>query len=226
MSAPVPLLFIDTETTGLRRPGLPDGRRIWEIGGVRVEPDGTEYPLHLFIRIEELGLAEMLPAEVVAGRLFDRDDNAEWYGHLPETVREGLEIGGFHERHPQLGGSPDVAAPLCSEKSAAATLVAGPWLRDRPTLVGAVPMFEDLGLFDLLHRTGYIGPDDQPWHYHLVDVETLVAGALGWPPPWNSDDLSIAVGVDPDRFNRHTAVDDAWWARALYEAALTRGRNR
>jgi hypothetical protein len=83
------------------------------------------------------------------------------------------------------------------------------------------------------------------WHYHLVDVEALAAGvvaemrrntrggmtwgrgcAIGDPispePPWSSSDLSRAMGVDPDDFDRHTALGDAQWAKAIYEAVMRR----
>jgi hypothetical protein len=84
-------------------------------------------------------------------------------------------------------------------------------------------------------------------HYHLCDVENL---AVGWlsayaaylerdgtvaehaldraaelrriaAPPWNSDELSRAVGVEPDEDERHTALGDAKWARAIYDAVTS-----
>jgi hypothetical protein len=77
------------------------------------------------------------------------------------------------------------------------------------------------------------------WHYHLIDVEALAAGwiaAQSGPvpiliaganvglvsgrPPWRSEELSRAVGVDPDDFDRHTALGDARWAKAIYEAVM------
>ena len=72
------------------------------------------------------------------------------------------------------------------------------------------------------------------WEYHLVDVEALAAGWLAaghdWSqgppvgdratPPWSSEELSRAVGVDPDDFDRHTALGDARWAAAIYDAVL------
>ena len=60
MSAP--LVFMDTETTGL---SLADD--IWEFAGIRREPDGSEVRLHLFIT-------------------HDRDKAA----HLPESFRADL----------------------------------------------------------------------------------------------------------------------------------------
>jgi DNA polymerase III epsilon subunit-like protein len=83
-------------------------------------------------------------------------------------------------------------------------------------LVGAVPSF-DAGFLDpFLRRFGYCGA----WHYHVVCAETLVAGRLQLPPPWDSQDLSRQMGVDPDQFERHTALGDARWAKALYDAVM------
>ncbi len=39
-------------------------------------------------------------------------------------------------------------------------------------------------------------------------------------PPWDSNKLSLAVGVDPDDFDRHTALGDARWAKAIYERVI------
>jgi hypothetical protein len=65
-----------------------------------------------------------------------------------------------------------------------------------------------------------------------VDVEALAAGYIAEKsapdeelrtvavPPWDSTDLSRAVGVEPREFDRHTALGDAKWARAIYDAVL------
>lgn len=86
------------------------------------------------------------------------------------------------------------------------------------------------------------------WHYHVIDVEALAAGwlartrkmqAAGYieseiavrlnrdpivgiapHPPWNSTELSLAVGVDPNDFDRHTALGDAKWAKAIFETVM------
>ena len=81
-------------------------------------------------------------------------------------------------------------------------------------LVGAVPSFDAEFLTRFLAEQGFA----PSWHYHLVDVETLVAGKLGIRPPWNSTDLSNSMGI-PDMGGKHTAIGDARWARAMYEAA-------
>lgn len=87
-------------------------------------------------------------------------------------------------------------------------------------LVGAVPSFDDAFLKRLLRANGAC----PGWHYHLIDTEALVAGLLGISPPWNSNDLSKAVGVDSESFERHTALGDARWARATYDAVMAATR--
>lgn len=79
-------------------------------------------------------------------------------------------------------------------------------------LVGMVPSFDEERLRKLLRANGAC-PE---WHYHLVDVEAMVAGLLGLQPPWDSNDLSLRVGVDPNVFDRHTAMGDVEWALAVY----------
>lgn len=97
-------------------------------------------------------------------------------------------------------------------------------------LVGAVVSFDEERLRRLLRNKHQAAM----WHYHLVDVETLAVGWLaaghdpaeGGPvgdkcqPPWDSEELSLAVGVDPTAFDRHTALGDARWAAAIYDAVI------
>ena len=96
--------------------------------------------------------------------------------------------------------------------------------------MGAVPNFDTERLALLLRAHGF----EPPWHYHLIDVENLAVGYLagrGDNPapdaigrhvslPWDSNALSLAVGVDPDRFARHTAMGDVLWARAIYDTVM------
>jgi hypothetical protein len=70
------------------------------------------------------------------------------------------------------------------------------------------------------------------WHYHLIDVENLAVGYLagvgvatrqvGAPkPPWDSEELSRLVGVEPpSEEERHTALGDARWAMRLYDVVM------
>ncbi|MBO2461607.1 hypothetical protein [Actinomadura violacea] len=225
---PGDLIVIDLETTRLRPSHLPGGRRAWEIGGLRVNADGSRNKLHLFTDIDYLGLEGILARECpdAARALSEGGDDAPtpghqgtWFHHLPEDVCESLDIGGFHQRHPQRNPAVGPTAPVCTDMSAAQTLMDGPWLRGNPTLVGAVPGFDESTLRDLLIRTRLIDYDSTPWHYHLMDAETYAAGALGWVPPYSSDALTAALGLDPTGYARHHAYDDAVWAYDLLMAA-------
>lgn len=98
-------------------------------------------------------------------------------------------------------------------------------------IVGAVPNFDTERLALLLRAHGF----EPTWHYHLIDVEALAVGFLSgadhWSNvsvpdvartlPWRSEDLSLAVGIDPETFERHTALGDAAWAKAIYDAICT-----
>jgi hypothetical protein len=218
------LLAVDTETTSLCRPYLRHGRRIWETAIIRREPDGTERHFHAFTRIADLGLIEMLPFSVAVS--IDSPLKHRLRTYLPDTVLKALDVGQFWDRHPEMVGLPDIQHPeLVSEKTLAKTLMMKwltPGAAHDPTLdfLANVPNFDDLGLADLLHRHGWID-SDPPWHYQLVPVEAVAAGALGNPaPPWNSHDLSRRLGVDPDHYRRHTAAGDAQWALDMYDACF------
>lgn len=106
-------------------------------------------------------------------------------------------------------------------KSGAAEVLSS-FLAGRPHIVGAVPNFDTERISHQLLRPAHI-PD--PWHYHLIDVENLAVGYLAargglTEPPYKSDDLSRAIGIEPDGFERHTAMGDVLWVRAQYDAVM------
>ena len=89
--------------------------------------------------------------------------------------------------------------------------------------VGCVPDFDARFLVPMLHE--HYGPGVTwaalPWHYHTVDVETLAAGRLQIQPPWDSDELSRRLGVEPPPPElRHTAAGDVLWGEAMYDAVF------
>lgn len=125
-----------------------------------------------------------------------------------------LNMGGFHDRHPQGNGN--------------AKARAYDWWVSQPTiladlhdayLVGAVPSFDEETLWR--HLTG-IGHSIPSWNYHLIDVETLAAGQMGLQPPWNFDRILAAYDLKYDEADRHTAIGDARMARDLYDAVMAR----
>lgn len=195
MSAPI--IAMDTETTGL---SLDD--EIWEFAAIRRESDGGETELHLFIEHSVEKCARLPESFLADHRSRYISDDA-----VPTSFAVQRIVSFFHG--PECGG-------------------------EKPHVVGAVPNFDTERLLRLIHRHHYLS--DLPWHYHLIDVENLVVGWLAhaaceYPGsvaadqlkrglPWDSNDLSLSVGVDPKKFERHTALGDARWALAIYDAVM------
>lgn len=104
----------------------------------------------------------------------------------------------------------------------------------RPHVAGAVPNFDTERYARLLRHYGI---DTPPWHYHLLDVETLARGyllgrasrgdldaAMALEFADDSDALSRAVGVEPPGEGvRHTAMGDCEWALAVLLAVTGEG---
>jgi len=123
-----------------------------------------------------------------------------------------LKIGRFHERHPQYA---DDASTTSLPEAAVAEVVES--MTRGAILVGAVPSFDEETLDAMLRRHNHC----PAWHYHLVDVETLAAGALRMEPPWDFDAVLAAYGLTYDEAARHTAVGDARMVRDLYDAVMS-----
>lgn|SRR5574341_395620 len=159
-------------------------RRAWEIGMIRIDTTG-EQEVGIYVTDVDLSNADTM----------------------------SLNIGRFYERHPQYRADLRTDDHDVWDEAEAALCVEG-WTRGAH-IVGAVPNFDTEVLGDMLFRHRLVAA----WHYHLTDVETLVAGYLlgkGVAPslPWKSEDLSRAIGVDPDGFDRHTALGDCRWILA------------
>jgi hypothetical protein len=199
------LAFLDLETTGLD----PARHEIWEIGLIlRTHVDleigqGYTETEHLW-RIEPM-LPSADPTGLRIGRYYERT----------------AEMVGYHERQtPNL--TAEDAALAWSDPVALARLLAR--MLDGAHIVGAVPSFDAAFLARWLPSQGQAFTA----HYHLIDVEALVVGyVLGAGQatpslPWNSNDLSRTIGVDPDAYERHTALGDARWVRDQYDAVTDR----
>lgn len=214
------LLFLDTETTGLD----PDRHEIWEVAGIKREPDGSTSERVWQLPVD---LAHADAQALAISRWYER----RW--PWPEYDSRGA-------------GWTQEQADDTARRREQAVAAEGPWVVERADmadwaalfaewsdgchLVGAVVSFDAERLHRLLRRH-HACPT---WHYHLVDVEALAAGWLaaghdwteGGPvgdkcwPPWDSTELSLAVGVDPGLFDRHTALGDAKWAAAVYDAVM------
>lgn len=196
------ICFVDTETTGLNlQVHVP-----WEValvfGDVESATGSSTY--HMMIELS--------------------DEDCEMADDF------GLAVGRFHERHPQGNNSGSANERLWTSEEASALIAS---LTHEVCLVGAVPSFDELRLRMMLTRNGCV----PSWHYRPIDVETMAVGYLlglhksgltitqaqyeaVMARPWKSDDVSRALGVDPDKFAKHTALGDALWAAAIYQAIM------
>lgn len=171
---------------------------------VDTETTGLDPDRH---EIWEVGL---VLREYVGGEFTEEERHWFLKVDLGKADAVALKIGKFHQRYePGL----TVSHALFAEEFAALTRGAH--------LVGAVISFDEERLRKLLRANGAC-PE---WHYHLVDVEALAAGAISEAPPWDSDELSAALGIKVPEEERHTALGDARWARDLYDAALSEQAN-
>lgn len=172
-------------------------RRAWEIGIIARTAGHADVEHHWFIDADDLDLG-----------------NADLMS---------LKIGRFHERHPQY--RPDDCRWDREDEADVMQQVEA--VTRGAHLVGAVPNFDSEVLAARMRAHG-ICPS---WHYHLADVETLAVGYLagqGKPLPalpWNSDELALAVGVEPaDDSERHTALGDARWAMRIWDKVTGGGQ--
>jgi hypothetical protein len=174
----------------------------------------------VFMDIETLGLDPLAPIWEFAAirrysdkkygektfRFFIDHDPGPWLKNLPLQFRKDYEA----RYDPELA----ITAWDASLEIAKAT--------NHAYVVGAVPSFDTIRVELLLNRVGC----EAKWHYHLIDVENLAAGMLAGrgllreEPPWKSDELSMAIGVDPEKFARHTALGDVLWVKAQYDAIM------
>lgn len=188
------VVFVDTETTGLD----PDRHEIWEVACI--------YWGKTYRRSDK-------PSERGIG--FDTEE--EHWGWLEKTWYLDVDLGqadsyalkltSYHDR---IKGR-SISKPEYFARDFAA-------LTRGKHLCGAVVSFDEERLRKLLRAHGAC-PE---WHYHLIDVEALAVGycaAKGIPfaLPWDSDDLSRAVGVEPET-HTHEALADALWAKRIWEA--------
>jgi len=212
------LAFCDIESTGLY-PHL--GHEVWEVYlVVRTLPDAEgkappDVERHWFLPVD-LGRADPV----------------------------ALTIGGFYERAPGYRSRAKQATEDGSWSDPADFARTFATLTHGAQLVGAVPSFDASFLAPLLRKHGGC----PGWNYHLIDVEQLawgwlhgrraqasksVAGPLSSAElraldaaikaiglPFESEELSRACGVDPERFPKHTAEGDVRWAMALYDAVV------
>lgn len=195
---------------------LPDSAAVAEMEGL-VNPEQAASAKLCFVDVETTGLDpernEIWELALLCGE-------EEYHRYLPITAAladpDALRMNRYYERHPAHAG-PDPSGATWTPPNPAdvgqevARLTAG------AHLVGLNPAFDATFLGAFLRRYEAV----PAWEYHLVDVLPLVAGRFRVRPPWRSKDLSHLLGIAPPlQGERHTAVGDARWARAMYDAVM------
>ena len=202
------ICFIDTETTGLD----PDRHAIWEVA--LITPDGDEH-------VWQFPVDEMAadPFALNIGRYWDRRWGTDNDVSVLNAIYEAHNAKSRRKNFPDEGRA---IRPDSTWARRFRDLTAG------CHLAGAVISFDEERLRRLLHSLGVL----HRWHYHIIDVEALAVGYLAakisasngaaYPGlislPWDSDMLSAALDVTVSVEDRHTALGDARWARAIYNA--------
>jgi oligoribonuclease (3'-5' exoribonuclease) len=200
------LVFVDTETTGLNR----DWHEVWDIAIIVRDPS---------ISPQDIEHQWFIPFNFL---------------HLRDADQIALKINKFYERHPEMVRGNEAFAlhpspnepplpriprnPIYAQKVALEIVQA---TRDAH-FVGNVPDFDQHFITKFLKQWNFT----PTWHYHLICVENLIAGATGSEPPWESEFLSKAVGVEPPVTSKHEALTDARWARDMYDAWRSLGDSK
>ncbi|MBL1108015.1 hypothetical protein JK361_26080 [Streptomyces sp. 5-8] len=176
---------------------------------------------HLEAEIGEAWEVAVILRQQNAGRTTDTEYVWQFTIDQAAADPEALRIGRYRERHlvdPSWGAAFTGPGPVlpCSRSSAIEAIAS---MLSGAVLVGSNPGFDDRFLRKLL------GPGSARWHYRPYDIVQLAAMKVGvevaGPLPWSSRKLSHAVGVEPpNEETAHTALGDARWARAVYDAVM------
>jgi hypothetical protein len=199
----------------------------------------------LIVDCESTGLYPELGHIAWEWAVIERDTGAEhvWRieadsGDLGRADPAALKISGYHER---TRGMQRTTA--CDLADLADVTGAGAWscriclashlagLLAGATIIGAVPGFDERFLTAFLRIHGYRPP--WPWHYRVRDIGSMAYGhltaclalgaegrdaALGVPSmDASTDDFARALGVDPERFDRHSALGDCRLVAAMLD---------
>lgn len=187
--------FLDLETTGLD----PDRHDLWEIGIVYRDWASDEADTEYCWQISR-DLTNADPGALRVSRYYQRIQISH---RTPGRVRCLT-----HPKPGRVGIDWDVV----DVAEAVADLTAG------ATIVAANVTF-DVGFLERFLRTNGYAP---AWDYHLIEVESYAAGALGVTPPWKLNGLLAALDVPQDPDGVHTALGDARAVRDLWDAARVR----
>lgn len=218
---PCKLAFVDVETTGLD----PERHEVFEVA-VILRDESNEPPKQPTAQYtggrtetdESIRRRERWQEEVYKPWAWEYKVE-RWIApdHLQTADSTALRLNRYYERIPKKQGRSTinysnfdgvVSGRADTAKDLAVYL-------DGAHLVGFNPSFDARFLEALLRQHG-CAPS---WHYHLIDVEMLMLAHLGQQPPFKSDDLVRALGVEVPK-NRHSAMADARLASDCYDEVI------
>lgn len=193
-------VILDTETTSLK-PAYGTGTGvIWELAVMEYEEPGDRY------------VWQMKPNLAVA------DPAALGVGHFYERTAKNCRACSAPTRAYNLVHSQEGADPHWSSPEAVAAEVAV--MLDGATIIAANPAFDAGFLTAFLNTCGQAAT----WHYRLRDIGSMAWGYCqrrgmkpGTVPAMDAstDDFAHALGVDPGRFERHSALGDCRLVAAM-----------
>lgn len=192
------LVHLDVESTALHA-----RRRAWEVAAIVDRPGEEPTEHHWFVDIFDLDLADADVVSLNIGRFWDRHPQAAWV--------KVNDIGQAYIR-PDAMTRPPIDRTVREHELVPAL---AELFHDRAIICGSNPAFDQYTLEPrmLAHNT------PPAWHYHPEDVPGLARGwlaAQGLPAPRKSDEIARACGLDPDWYERHTALGDCRLFRDLH----------
>jgi hypothetical protein len=233
-----PLVFVDTETTALHH-----GRRAWEVAMIRTEP-GQTVGRGLSFFVGDVDLANADPKSLQIGRFYNRHPlyNGTYEG---DNVHSWVHPAPLERPGPKLL-TESQAARVVEQWTRGAHLVGAVPSFDAEVLDGMLHRHKlsaswHYHLIDVeALAVGYlhgrfngttdvsglgITPAETVTDQTFVDEpREVIAREFQVDLPWNSEQLSRLVGVEPaPASERHTAMGDARWAQRIY-TAVTLGR--
>lgn len=199
------LVFLDTETGGLRRDD-----RAWEVA-LLIEQDGKPDEQHV-IHISDFAPAQADPAALNLSGFYDRHP---LWADDPDLCQLGV-----------TGPDPDL--PVDHRVIPEAFMVRHvERLTRRSVVLGCNPGFDT---FRILESAFYRHGCAPTWHYRpvcattyaaaYVDAQRARSGAEPLPLPWNNETVGQHLDISRDQFGPiHSGLGDAHYARALLRAS-------
>lgn len=222
-----PLAFCDTETTGFY---VDAGHEAWEVA-VIVRRDGGTVEKSWQLPVD---VSKADPQSLAMNGWYRRSTQ---HKH-PSSVTQFIDVD-------DDGTGSERRAGLISHRLFAAEFME---LVHGCSLIGAVPSFDERFVTKALRKGNgvhcwHYQPIDVEtlavgWILGMSEATATLSAAAGEGttsgerelaevaellrmPPWDSETISNVIGVNPDLFERHSALGDCRWAEAIWDLIMT-----